>query len=179
MSRIGRKPIAVPSGVEVKIDGSHIAVKGPKGTLERDIHPSMAVKLENGELNVVRPSDDKMHKSLHGLTRSLIANMVTGVTEGFKKELEVNGVGYRAAKQGKDLVMNLGYSHQVIMSEIPGITIDVPAPNKIIISGPDKQQVGQFAANVREKRLPEPYKGKGIKYAEERILRKEGKTGKK
>ena len=179
MSRIGRKPIVVPSGVEVKIDGSHIVVKGPNGTLERDIHPAMEVKLEGTELNVLRPSESKMHKSLHGLTRSLIANMVTGVTTGFKKELEVNGVGYRAAKQGQDLVMNLGYSHQVIMPEIPGITIEVPAPNKIIISGPDKQKVGQFAANVREKRPPEPYKGKGIKYADERILRKEGKAGKK
>lgn len=179
MSRIGRKPIAVPSGVDVKIDGNHIAVKGPKGTLERDVHKDMTLTLENNEILVTRPSDNKSHKALHGLTRSLVSNMVVGVTEGFNKTLEVNGVGYRAAKQGKDLVMNLGYSHQVIMSEIDGISIEVPAPNKIIISGPDKQKVGQFAANVREKRPPEPYKGKGIKYAEEYIQRKEGKTGKK
>ena len=179
MSRIGRKPIAVPSGVDVKIDGNHIAVKGPKGTLERDVHKDMTLALENGEILVTRPSDDKAHRALHGLTRSLVNNMVVGVTEGFSKTVEVNGVGYRAAKQGKDLVMNLGYSHQVIMSEIDGISIEVPAPNKIVISGPDKQKVGQFAANVREKRPPEPYKGKGIKYAEEHIQRKEGKTGKK
>ena len=179
MSRIGRKPIAVPSGVDVKIDGNHIAVKGPKGTLERDVHKDMTLALENGEILVTRPSDDKAHRALHGLTRSLVNNMVVGVTEGFSKTLEVNGVGYRAAKQGKDLVMNLGYSHQVIMSEIDGISIEVPAPNKIVISGPDNQKVGQFAANVREKRPPEPYKGKGIKYAEEHIQRKEGKTGKK
>ncbi len=179
MSRIGRKPIAVPSGVDVKIDGNHIAVKGPKGTLERDLHNDMTVTLENNEIVVTRPSDNKNHRALHGLTRSLVNNMVIGVTEGFTKTLEVNGVGYRVAKQGKDLVMNLGYSHQVIMSEIDGISIEVPAPNKIIISGPDKQKVGQFAANVREKRPPEPYKGKGIKYAEEYIQRKEGKTGKK
>ena len=179
MSRIGRKPIAVPSGVDVKIDGNHIAVKGPKGTLERDLHADMTVTLENNEIVVTRPSDNKNHRALHGLTRSLVNNMVIGVTEGFTKTLEVNGVGYRVAKQGKDLVMNLGYSHQVIMSEIDGISIEVPAPNKIIISGPDKQKVGQFAANVREKRPPEPYKGKGIKYADEYIQRKEGKTGKK
>ena len=179
MSRIGRKPIAVPSGVDVKIDGNHIAVKGPKGTLERDIHKDMTLALENGEILVTRPSDDKAHRALHGLTRSLVNNMVVGVTEGFSKTLEVNGVGYRAAKQGKDLVMNLGYSHQVIMSEIDGISIEVPAPNKIVISGPDKQKVGQFAENVREKRPPEPYKGKGIKYADEVIRRKVGKTGKK
>ncbi len=179
MSRIGRKPIAVPSGVDVKIDGNHIAVKGPKGTLEREIHKDMAVSLENNEIIVTRPSDNKNHRALHGLTRSLVNNMVIGVTEGFTKTLEVNGVGYRVAKQGKDLVMNLGFSHQVIMSEIDGISIEVPAPNKIVISGPDKQKVGQFAANVREKRPPEPYKGKGIKYAEEYIQRKEGKTGKK
>ena len=179
MSRIGRKPIDVPSGVEVVIDGSHISVKGPKGTLEREIHKDITVSMEGTQILVSRPSESKEHKSLHGLTRALIGNMVIGVTTGFKRELEVNGVGYRVAKQGKDLVMNLGYSHQVIMSEIPGITIEVPAPNKIVISGPDKQQVGQFAANVREKRPPEPYKGKGIKYVEETILRKEGKTGKK
>ena len=179
MSRIGRKPIQVPSGVDVKIDGHHITVKGPKGTLDREIHKDMTASLDNGVITVTRPSDDKEHRSLHGLTRTLIENMVVGVTNGFSKELEVNGVGYRAAKQGKDLVMNLGYSHQVIVPEIEGIHIDVPAPNKIVISGPDKQAVGQFAANVREKRPPEPYKGKGIKYVDETIQRKEGKTGKK
>lgn len=178
MSRIGRSPIDVPSGVEVKIDGQHITVKGPKGTLERDIHKDISVAMDNNVISVTRPSDDKEHRSLHGLTRALIANMVTGVTQGFKKELEINGVGYRCAKQGKDLVMNLGYSHQVIMSETKDISIEVPAPNKIIISGPDKQIVGQFAAEVREKRPPEPYKGKGIKYVDEHIVRKEGKAGK-
>lgn len=178
MSRIGRKPIVIPTGVDVKIDGSTVTVKGPKGTLSNTFHHDMIISMENGELTVARPSEDKMHKSLHGLTRTLIANMVEGVVNEFKKELEVNGVGYRAAKQGKDLVMNLGYSHQVIVPEIDGITIDVPAPNKIVIHGPDKQKVGQFAAEVREKRPPEPYKGKGIKYADEHIIRKEGKAGK-
>lgn len=178
MSRIGRQPIAVPAGVDVKIDGSTVTVKGPKGTLTETVHPNMQVAVEGAEIRVTRPDDSNLNKSLHGLTRTLIHNMVVGVTEGFKKELEVNGVGYRAAKQGKDLVMNIGYSHQVTVSEVDGITIDVPAPNKIIISGPNKQQVGQFAAEVREKRPPEPYKGKGIKYADEHIRRKEGKAGK-
>ena len=178
MSRIGRQPIAVPAGVNVKIDGSTVTVKGPKGTLTETVHPNMQVAVEGAEIRVTRPADSNLNKSLHGLTRTLIHNMVVGVTEGFKKELEVNGVGYRAAKQGKDLVMNIGYSHQVTVSEVDGITIDVPAPNKIIISGPNKQQVGQFAAEVREKRPPEPYKGKGIKYADEHIRRKEGKAGK-
>ena len=178
MSRIGKKPIAVPAGVEVKIDGSHIAVKGPKGQLAYDCNPEITVKMEDGHILVERPSDDKVHRSLHGLTRTLVHNMVVGVSEGFKKELEINGVGYRAAKQGKALVMNLGYSHQVIMSDTADITIEVPAPNKIVINGPDKQKVGQFAAEVRSKRPPEPYKGKGIKYAGEVIIRKEGKAGK-
>ena len=178
MSRIGRKPIDVPSGVDVKITGNHIVVKGPKGTLERDFHKDMSVVLEGNVITVSRPSEDKEHKSLHGLTRTLIANMVDGVTKGFSKELEINGVGYRAAKQGNDLVMNLGFSHQVVFSEGDGISIDVPSPNKIVISGPDKQKVGQFAAEVREKRPPEPYKGKGIKYVDEFIQRKEGKAGK-
>lgn len=178
MSRIGRKAISVPAGVDVKIEGSVVTVKGPKGSLTQSFSPSMAIKLENGEITVARPSDDKEYRSLHGLTRTLIHNMVTGVTEGFQKELEIQGVGYRAAKQGTDLVMNLGYSHQVIMSDNEDITIEVPAPNKIIIHGIDKQKVGQFAANVREKRPPEPYKGKGIRYAGEYVARKEGKAGK-
>jgi len=178
MSRIGRKPIDVPSGVDVTISGNHITVKGPKGTLERDFHNDMSVVLDGAVINVTRPTESKEHKSLHGLTRTLIANMVEGVAKGYSKELEINGVGYRAAKQGKDLVMNLGYSHQVIFSETDDIAIEVPGPNKIIISGPDKQKVGQFAAEVREKRPPEPYKGKGIKYANEYIQRKEGKAGK-
>ena len=177
MSRIGRMPIAIPAGVTVTLDGNVITVKGAKETLTRELHPNMQVAVENNEIVVTRPNDEKQNRALHGLTRTLIHNMVVGVTEGFKKELEVNGVGYRVAKQGKDLVMNLGFSHQVTMSEIPGITIEVPGPNKIIISGPDKQKVGQFAAEVREKRPPEPYKGKGIKYADEHIRRKEGKTG--
>lgn len=177
MSRIGRMPIAIPAGVTVTLDGNTITVKGAKETLSREIHPNMHVAVENNEIVVTRPNDEKQNRALHGLTRSLIHNMVVGVTEGFKKELDVNGVGYRVAKQGKDLVMNLGFSHQVVMSEIPGISIEVPNPNKIIISGPDKQKVGQFAAEVREKRPPEPYKGKGIKYVDEHIRRKEGKTG--
>ncbi len=178
MSRIGRKPIAIPAGVEVKINGNEVTVKGPKGTLTNSFNKDMAISVEGSEILVTRPSDDKEHRALHGLTRTLIANMVEGVTTGFKKELEVNGVGYRVQKQGKDLVMNLGFSHQVIVSEVDGITIDVPNPNAIVISGADKQRVGQFAAEIREKRPPEPYKGKGIKYAGEHIRRKEGKAGK-
>ena len=178
MSRIGRKPINIPAGVTVSVDGSVVAVKGPKGTLTAKVHPNMSVKVEGSEVLVTRPNDDKENRSLHGTTRTVINNMVIGVTEGFKKELEVNGVGYRAQKQGSNLVMNLGYSHQVIIPEIPGITIECPTANKIVILGPDKQQVGQFAAEVREKRPPEPYKGKGIKYAGEYIRRKEGKAGK-
>lgn len=178
MSRIGRKPITVPAGVTVKIDGSTVETKGPKGTLTQTFNPEMEIKLEGTEITVTRPSDAPNHRALHGLTRTLISNMVEGVANGFKKELEVNGVGYRVAKQGKDLVMNLGFSHQVIMPEIEGITIEVPAPNKIIVCGPDKQVVGQFAAEIREKRPPEPYKGKGIKYIDEVIIRKEGKAGK-
>ena len=178
MSRIGKKPITIPAGVEVKINGSEVAVKGPKGELKNTFNPDINIAVEGNEIIVTRPSDVKEHRSLHGLTRTLVANMVEGVSNGFKKELEVNGVGYRVQKQGKNLVMNLGYSHQVIMEEIPGITIEVPAPNKIVISGADKQQVGQFAADVRKKRPPEPYKGKGIKYAGEYIRRKEGKAAK-
>ncbi len=178
MSRIGKKPITVPAGVEVKIDGNLVSVKGPKGQSSYTMNPGMSAVLDNGIVTVSRELDIKAQNALHGLTRTLIANMVTGVSEGFSKELEIQGVGYRAAKQGKDLVMNLGYSHQVIMSEIEGISIEVPAPNKIVISGPDKQRVGQFAANVREKRPPEPYKGKGIRYVGEYVVRKEGKAGK-
>ena len=179
MSRIGRAPITVPAGVEIKLDGNAITVKGPKGTLTREFNQNMTVAVDNGVLTVSRPNDAKENRALHGLTRTLINNMVVGVTEGFKKELEVNGVGYRVAKEGNKLVMNLGYSHQVIMEEVPGITIDVPNPNAIVINGCDKQLVGQFAANVREKRPPEPYKGKGIKYVDEVIRRKVGKTGAK
>ena len=178
MSRIGRMPIAVPAGVDVKIDGSTVTVKGAKGTLTRTFNSNITVTLDNGVISVTRPDDSKENRSLHGLTRTLIANMVKGVSEGFSKELEINGIGYRAAKQGKDLVLNIGYSHQVIMPEPDGITVDVPSPNKIVISGPDKQKVGQFAAEVRGQRPPEPYKGKGIKYVDEVVRRKEGKAGK-
>ncbi len=178
MSRIGRKPILLPAGVDVKVDADNVVtVKGPKGTLSQKIHPLMKVEVAGNEVLVTRPNDEKESRSLHGLSRTLINNMVVGVTEGYKKELEVNGVGYRVQKQGKNLVMNLGYSHQVIVSEIEGITIEAPGPNQIIISGADKQLVGQFAAEVREKRPPEPYKGKGIKYIDEHIRRKEGKAG--
>lgn len=179
LSRIGRMPISVPAGVEVKIgDGNLVTVKGPKGTLTKELHPEMKITLADGVLTVERPSEEKVHKSLHGLTRTLLNNMVEGVTNGFKKELDVNGVGYRAQKQGKVLVLNVGYSHPVEMPEEDGITVEVPSPNKIIVSGIDKQKVGQFAAVVREKRPPEPYKGKGIKYVDEHIRRKEGKAGK-
>ena len=178
MSRIGRKPIAVPAGVDVKIDGHVVNVKGPKGTLTKSFHKDMIIKLEGNEIIVERPTEDKLHKSLHGLTRTLVSNMVEGVTHGFSKSLDIDGIGYRAQKQGKNLVMNLGYSHQVIVPEIDGITIDVPAATKIIVNGIDKQAVGQFAAEIREKRPPEPYKGKGIHYTGEHIIRKEGKAGK-
>ena len=180
MSRIGRMPITVPAGVEVSIAaGNVITVKGPKGTLVKTMSPEMLIEQEGNTILVKRPSDDKEHRSLHGLTRTLLNNMIIGVTEGYKKELDVNGVGFRVAKEGKNLVMNIGFSHQVIVPEIEGITIDVPGPNKIIVSGADKQMVGQFAAEIREKRLPEPYKGKGIKYIDEVIRRKAGKTGAK
>lgn len=178
MSRIGRMPIELPTGVEVKIgDGNVVTVKGPKGTLTQQLHSAMILKQDGGVINVTRPNDLKENRSLHGLTRTLLSNMVVGVSTGFTKELDVNGVGYRVSKEGKRLTMNIGFSHQVFMDEIEGITIDVPNPNKIIISGADKQKVGQFAAEVREKRPPEPYKGKGIKYTDEVIRRKEGKTG--
>ena len=178
MSRIGKKPIAIPAGVDVKLNGNSITVKGAKGELSYTFNSDITVAQEGAELIVTRPSDAKEHRAMHGLTRTLISNMIVGVTEGYSKELEINGVGYRAQKQGKDLVMNLGFSHQVIIPEIEGISIEVPAPNKIVISGADKQMVGQFAADVRKKRPPEPYKGKGIKYAGEYIRRKEGKAAK-
>lgn len=180
MSRIGRTPITVPAGVEVKVsDANVVTVKGPKGMLETALNPSIKVSVEGGVVTLTRPTDLQEHRSLHGLSRTLVANMITGVTQGFKKELDVNGVGYRAAKEGNKLVMNLGYSHQVIIEETKDIKIDVPTPNKVIINGIDKQIVGQFAADVRKKRPPEPYKGKGIKYSDEVIRRKEGKTGAK
>ena len=178
MSRIGRAPITIPAGVEVKLDGAHITVKGPKGTLERDIAPQMIIEIDGATLLVKRPNDEKENRSLHGLTRTLINNMITGVTTGFSKTLEIQGVGYRAAKEGKNLVMNLGYSHQVIMSENEDIQIDVPDANHIVIKGIDNQKVGQFAADTRSKRPPEAYKGKGIRYQGEYVRIKEGKTGK-
>ena len=177
MSRIGRMPIAVPAGVSVSMDNNVLTVKGAKATLTRTIHPNMMVNIAESEILVTRPNDQKENRALHGLTRSLINNMVVGVTEGFKKELDVNGVGYRVQMQGTELVMTLGFSHPVNMTAPEGITIECPTANKIIISGSDKQKVGQFAAEVREKRPPEPYKGKGIKYVDEVIRRKEGKTG--
>lgn len=179
MSRIGNAPITVPENVEIKIDGQHLTVKGPKGTLEREIHKNMIVTLENNVLKVVRPDDEPENKSLHGLTRSLIRNMIEGVTNEYSKELQVNGVGYRAQKQGNKLVLTLGYSHPVEMEAPAGITFEVPNPNTIIVKGIDKELVGQTAAVVRTKRPPEVYRGKGIKYADEIIRRKEGKAGKK
>ena len=180
MSRIGRMPITVPAGVEVSVAaGNVVTAKGPKGTLVKTMPVDMIIEQEGNVITVKRPSDSKEHTALHGMTRALLNNMVVGVNEGFKKELEVNGVGYRVAVEDKKLVMNIGYSHQVIMPEIEGITIECPSQNKIVISGPDKQVVGQFAAEVREKRPPEPYKGKGIKYVDEVIRRKVGKTGAK
>jgi large subunit ribosomal protein L6 len=178
MSRIGRMPISVPAGVDVKIDNNLVTVKGSKGTISKQFSKELGIELNDGVITVTRPSESKHHKSLHGLTRTLISNMVNGVTNGYSKTLEIEGVGFRAAKQGKNLVMNLGFSHQVIIPEKDGITIDVPSANKVVINGIDKQAVGQFAAEVREKRPPEPYKGKGIRYEGERIIRKEGKAGK-
>lgn len=178
MSRIGNKPITVPEGVEVKIDGQHITVKGPKGTLERDIHKNMSVTMDGNVITVSRPNDEAENRSLHGLTRTLINNMIEGVLNEYKRALEINGVGYRAQLKGKTLVLTLGYSHPVEMEAPEGITFEVPAPNQIIVKGIDKEQVGQVAAVVRTKRPPEVYRGKGIKYAEEHIRRKEGKAGK-
>ena len=178
MSRIGRMPVAVPAGVEVKVaDGNLVTVKGPKGTLTQQLCTAMTIKQDGAELHVTRPNDEKENRALHGLTRALLHNMIVGVTEGYKKELDINGVGYRAAKEGKKLVLTIGYSHPVEVEEIDGITIDVPNPNHLVVSGCDKQKVGQFAAELREKRPPEPYKGKGIKYTDEVIRRKVGKTG--
>ena len=179
MSRIGNKPITIPEGVQVTLDGQTITVKGPKGTLTHKIHNNMKVSIENNVLTVIRPDDEPENKSLHGLTRTLINNMVQGVVKEYTRELEINGVGYRAAKQGKKLVLTLGYSHPVEMEEPEGITFEVPTPNQIIVKGIDKELVGQTAAIVRTKRPPEVYRGKGIKYVEEHIRRKEGKTGKK
>lgn len=178
MSRIGKKPVAIPAGVEAKIGDGMITITGPKGTLTQPIHPKMKVEINDGVITVSRPNDLKENRALHGLTRSLISNMVEGVTNGYKKDLEVNGVGYRVQKQGSNLVLNLGYSHQVIVPEVEGIKFEVQG-NKISVIGIDKQKIGQIAAEIREKRPPEPYKGKGIKYADEVIRRKEGKTGKK
>ena len=180
MSRIGRMPITVPAGVTVTVgENNFVTVKGPKGTLTQALRPEMIIEQDAGVITVKRPNEEKETVAMHGMTRALLSNMVVGVSEGFKKELEINGVGYRAAKEGNKLVLTIGYSHPVEMPEIDGITIDVPAQNKIVISGPDKQKVGQFAAEVREKRPPEPYKGKGIKYVDETIRRKVGKTGAK
>ena len=180
MSRIGRMPIAIPAGVTVDIaENNQVTVKGPKGTLERVLPAEMAITKEGDEIKVTRPNDLKKMKSLHGLTRTLINNMIIGVTEGYEKKLEVNGVGYRAAKQGKKLTLSLGYSHPVEMEDPEGIEVTVDGQNLIIVKGIDQEKVGQYAAEIREKRAPEPYKGKGIKYADEVIRRKVGKTGKK
>ena len=178
MSRIGNKPITVPEGVEIKIEGKHITVKGPKGTLEREIHNNISLEMEGNEIKVTRMNDEPLNRSLHGLTRTLINNMITGVVHEYSKELQINGVGYRVQKQGNNLNMSLGYSHPVIFEAPQGITFDVPNPNTIIVKGIDKELVGQTAAEIRTKRPPEVYRGKGIKYTDEVIRRKEGKTGK-
>ncbi|MCL2617398.1 MAG: 50S ribosomal protein L6 [Defluviitaleaceae bacterium] len=180
MSRIGKMPIEIPAGVELKLEeGNLVTVKGPKGTLSRKLAPDMNIALEDGKLSVSRPSELKRHKALHGLTRTLINNMVVGVTQGYSKTLEIVGVGYRAAKNGNKLNLTLGYSHPVEMTDPDGITSIVEGQNKIIVTGIDKEKVGQFAAEIREKRRPEPYKGKGVRYSNERVRRKVGKTGKK
>ncbi|AGC69580.1 50S ribosomal protein L6 [Thermoclostridium stercorarium subsp. stercorarium DSM 8532] len=179
MSRVGKMPVVIPAGVDVKVNGHEVTVKGPKGTLTQVFHPDMTIEKEGNQVIVKRPSDLKKHKALHGLTRTLINNMIIGVTQGYEKRLEINGVGYRAQKQGKKLILNLGFSHPVEIEEPAGITIDVPDQNQIIVKGIDKQLVGQVAAVIRSKRPPEPYKGKGIKYVDEVIIRKEGKTGAK
>ena len=178
MSRIGRKPIVIPQGVQVELNGNTVKVKGPKGELTQTVHPEIQLVLEDKTLKVERPSDEKKHRSLHGLTRTLVSNMVEGVTNGFSKALDINGVGYRAAKQGKNLLLTIGYSHPVEIEPLQGIEFEVPATNKIVVKGIDKQTVGQMAAQVRSVREPEPYKGKGIKYEKEVIRRKAGKAGK-
>lgn len=178
MSRIGKLPITVPAGVEVTVaEGNFVTVKGPKGTLQQQLCPLMTIKQEGNVITVSRPNDESETKALHGLTRTLLSNMIVGTEKTFTKELEVNGVGYKVEKKGNQLVMNLGYSHPVIVDEEAGITLDAPTPNKIVVSGADKQRVGQIAAEIRSKRPPEPYKGKGIKYTTETIRRKEGKAG--
>lgn len=179
MSRIGRKVIVIPSGVEIAVDGANVTVKGPKGTLSRRFHPDMKIVVEGTEAHVERPSDEKEHRSLHGTTRSVLANMVEGVSAGFAKNLDLVGVGYRAAKSGDKVTLSLGFSHPVVLENEEGIEVEVPAPTKLIIRGIDKEVVGAYAARVRAIRKPEPYKGKGIKYENERIRRKVGKTGKK
>ena len=180
MSRIGRAPITLPAGVEVKVaDGNVVTVKGPKGELTKNLASAMEIKVDGTVVTVSRPNDEAQNRALHGLTRTLLNNMIVGVTEGYSKTLEINGVGYRAAKEGKNLVLNIGYSHNVTVPDTDDITTEVPSPNQVIVKGIDKQKVGQFAAEIRGKRPPEPYKGKGIKYADEVIIRKEGKTGAK
>jgi large subunit ribosomal protein L6 len=178
MSRIGKKPVVIPAGVEVKVEGGKVTVKGPKGTLTRDFHSDIAIKLENNELIVERPSDHRTHRALHGTTRSLIANMVEGVSKGFERGLELIGVGYRAAKSGNKLVLNVGYSHPVEIVPEAGVEVEVPSQTKVIVKGIDKERVGALASNIRAVRAPEPYKGKGIRYEGEFVRRKEGKTGK-
>jgi large subunit ribosomal protein L6 len=178
MSRVGKKPIEIPSGVTVTVNGNTVTVKGPKGELTRTFHPDMTIKVEDNVITVTRPSDEKRHRALHGTTRSLLANMVEGVSKGYEKALELVGVGYRAAKQGKKLVLNVGFSHPVEIEPEEGLEIEVPSQTKIVVKGADKQRVGELAANIRAVRPPEPYKGKGIRYEGEVVRRKEGKTGK-
>ncbi|MCH5585952.1 50S ribosomal protein L6 [Shimazuella sp. AN120528] len=178
MSRIGKKPITVPAGVEVNLEGNQLTVKGPKGTLVRNLHADMKINISDNELLIERPSDNRTHRALHGTTRSIISNMVEGVSTGFAKTLELVGVGYRASKKGSNIVLNVGYSHPVEITPIEGIELDVPTQTQVVVKGIDKEKVGAMAANIRSVREPEPYKGKGIKYSTERIRRKEGKTGK-
>ncbi|MDP2871958.1 MAG: 50S ribosomal protein L6 [Bacillota bacterium] len=178
MSRVGRQPISVPDGVTVSLDGSSVTVIGPRGTLERDLHPEMVIEVKGNVITVARPSDSRRHRALHGLTRTLVANMVQGVTQGFRRGLEIVGVGYRGAKQGRKLVLTVGFSHQVEIDPPAGVDIDLPNPNAVVVSGPDKEKVGQTAADIRSVRPPEPYKGKGIRYEGEVVRRKAGKVGK-